>query len=264
MTDVVVSDASPPHLAAHQIEKHFGGVTALGGVDFELGRNELAAIVGDNGAGKSTLVKILSGAMQPDAGTITLGGEQCSFRTPMDAKRAGIETVYQDLALIDELNVVKNLFLGREKKLLPAGWLSIVNRRAMEASARELLGRTGVHIPDLRQPLRYLSGGQRQGVAIARAAGWGSSVIIMDEPTAALGVQETNRVEQIIRGLKEDSGVSLILVSHSLRQVFSLADRIWVLRRGMLAGVVTKDAATPDDVVKLITGAEQALASDYQ
>jgi fructose transport system ATP-binding protein len=166
------------------------------------------------------------------------------------------------LALIDEMSVVKNLFLGREKKLIRAGWLSLVNRRAMDASAREMLGQTGVTIPDLKQPLRSLSGGQRQGVAIARAAGWGSSVIIMDEPTAALGVQETSRVEKIIRSLKEE-GRSLILVSHSLRQVFALADRIWVLRRGMLAGVVSKGECTPDDVVKLITGADQALATDY-
>jgi ABC-type sugar transport system ATPase subunit len=251
-----------PALLGRGLAKRYGGITALGGVDFELRSGELAAIVGDNGAGKSTLVKILSGAIQPDEGTITLGGEERSFRSPMDAKRAGIETVYQDLALIDEMNVVRNIFLAREKTWFRAGWLSIVNRRAMEASAREMLKRTGVQIPDVRQSLRHLSGGQRQGVAIARAAGWGSRVIIMDEPTAALGVQETHRVEEIIRSLKAQ-GISLILVSHSIQQVFALADRIWVLRRGSLAGVLSRESCTPDDVVRLITGADQALATDY-
>src|SRR5439155_26985389 len=137
------------------------------------------ALVGDNGAGKSTLVKILSGVIQPDAGTMWLAENECAFRAPMDAKRAGIETVYQDLALIDQMDVVKNLFLGRERKRFPAGWMSIVNRRLMEKETVEMLKRTGVHIPNVKQSLRYLSGGQRQGVAIARAAGWGSSIIIM-------------------------------------------------------------------------------------
>jgi ABC-type sugar transport system ATPase subunit len=256
------AESPAPHLVAQGLTKRFGGVTALGGVDFALRAGELAALVGDNGAGKSTLVKILSGALQPDEGTIALAGEERTFRSPMDAKRAGIETVYQDLALIDEMNVARNIFLAREKRWFNAGWLSIVNRRAMEAEAREMLARTGVKIDDVRQSLRYLSGGQRQGVAIARAAGWGSQVIIMDEPTAALGVQETRRVEDIIRSLK-DHGISLLLVSHSLQQVFALADRIWVLRRGELAGVVERDQCTPDDVVRLITGADQARATDY-
>ncbi len=257
-----VTSEAADYLVARGITKHYGGVTALGGVDFDLRAGELGAIVGDNGAGKSTLVKILSGATQADDGSISLHGEERSFRSPMEAKRAGIETVYQDLALVDEMNVVKNIFLAREKTWFRAGWLSIVNRRAMETEARQLLEQTGVQIPDVKQSLRYLSGGQRQGVAIARAAGWGSKVIIMDEPTAALGVQETRRVEDIIRSLKA-RGISIILVSHSLQQVFALADRIWVLRRGMLAGVLEKEKCTPDDVVRLITGADQALATDY-
>jgi fructose transport system ATP-binding protein len=178
-------------LRATAISKHYGGVVALDGVDFEIRAGEHVALVGDNGAGKSTLVNILSGAVQPDEGQIWFDGKERVFGTPADAKKAGIETAYQHLAVVDELDVVANLFVGRELSLFGRGPLSVPHHSAMRRQARELLARTGIQIEDLRVPLRNLSGGQRQSVAIARAAGWGSKLIILDEPTASLGVQET-------------------------------------------------------------------------
>ena len=249
-------------LTMEGVTRSFGGVLALSEVNFELRRGTIAALVGDNGAGKSTLVKILSGALRPDSGQVRLDGELCDFSSPMDARDAGIETVYQTLALVDELDVATNLFLGREKKRLRAGWLSILDQRGMLSEARDILARTGVDIPSFKQSLIHLSGGQRQGVAIARAAGWGSSIILMDEPTAALGVQETSRVEEIIAGLKRD-GRAVLIVSHNLRQVFDLADHIWVLRRGQMAGNLATKDCKPEDVVRLITGADQASATEF-
>ena len=249
-------------LRAEAISKSFGGVAALQGVGLELDAQEHAALVGDNGAGKSTLVKVLSGALRADEGRIWLDGRERSFHSPVDARHAGIETVYQTLALCDHLDVAANVFLGREPLLVRAGPFGVLNRRRMAAEAERMLAATGVSIQSVRDPLMYLSGGQRQGVAIARAAGWGSRLIIMDEPTAALGVRETARVEEIIRGLKE-RGIAVLMVSHNLRQVFSLVDTIWVMRHGRMVGRLATAGASPEDVIRLITGADQAGRAEF-
>jgi len=251
-----------PLLRAEGISKRFGGVAALQGVGLELEARERAALVGDNGAGKSTLVKVLSGALRADEGRIWLGGKERTFHSPVDARHAGIETVYQTLALCDQLDVAANVFLGRERLLARAGPFSVLHRRRMVAEAEQMLAATGVSIQSVRDPLMYLSGGQRQGVAIARAAGWGSQLIIMDEPTAALGVRETARVEEIIRGLNE-RGIAVLMVSHNLRQVFSLVDTIWVLRHGRMVGRLKAASSSPEDVIRLITGADQAGQAEF-
>jgi fructose transport system ATP-binding protein len=249
-------------LRAVGLTKHYGGVSALAAVSFEMRRGEQMALVGDNGAGKSTLVSMLSGALRPDSGRIWIDGSECKFRSPQEAKNAGIETVYQNLAVIDQLDVIANLFLGHERRLLGAGPLSVLDRKGMTKDAETLLARTGVEIPDMKQPLRNLSGGQRQGVAIARAAGWGSKLIIMDEPTAALGIQETKNVEKIIAGIR-DQGIATIIVSHNLRQVFALADSVCIMRRGRMVGHLKKEDCTLTDVVRLITGVDGALGTDF-
>lgn len=249
-----VSDAL---LDVRALGRRYGGVTAITGLDLSLAAGEHAAIVGDNGAGKSTFVKIISGVEPPDEGGFRFAGAECRFKSPLDARRAGIETVYQDLSLADDLDVVDNLFLGREMFALRAGGLSVLDRRAMRRRAGELLAEVGVKIPSLRDPVRAMSGGQRQGIAIARAAGWGSKLIILDEPTAALGVRETAQVEKIVRGLKR-SGTSVLLISHDLRQVFDLVDVVFVFRRGRLAGRRAVADTTPQEVVAMITGAAEA------
>jgi len=242
-------------LEARRLSKHFGGVSAVQDVDLHVRRGEHIALVGDNGAGKSTLIKMLSGALRPDGGEIWFEEERQQFESPSDARRIGIETVYQNLALADHLDVTANLFLGREACRLRLGAFSLLAHGMMRRKARELLARTGVNIPNLGDSLLNLSGGQRQSIAIARAVGWGSRLVIMDEPTAALGIRETEHVEQIIRSLKQRE-MAVIIVSHNLRQVFDLADTIWVMRRGRVAGRRDRSAATPEDIVRLITGAD--------
>ena len=252
------SNSSSPLLRARNLGRHYGGVKALTGLDLDLMPGEHAAVVGDNGAGKSTFVRMISGAERPDEGSITFAGEPCNFRSPLDARSVGIETVYQDLSLADDLDVVDNLFLGRELKHVNLAGLSILNRRAMRRRAQELLDEVGVRIPSLKGRIRGMSGGQRQGVAIARAAGWGSKLIILDEPTAALGVRETAGVENIIRGLKRN-GTAVVLVSHNLRQVFDLMDTIYVFRRGRMVGRREVAKTTPQEIVSLITGVEDSV-----
>ena len=237
--------------------KRFGGVSASEDLDFRIRPGELAAIVGDNGAGKSTFIKMLAGAVRPDSGEIWFGGEKRVFDTPRDARRVGIETVFQNLAMADHLDVTANLFLGREEFRLRLGPFSILNHAKMRRKASELLAKTGGRIPDLNALLLNLSGGQRQSIAIARATGWGSQLVIMDEPTAALGVQETAHVEDIIRGLKA-RGIAVLIISHNLRQVFELADSIWVLRRGRMVGHRQKLATSPEEIIRLITGADMS------
>jgi ABC-type sugar transport system ATPase subunit len=249
-------------LRANGLSKRFGGVVALRQADIEIQIGEHVALVGDNGAGKSTLVNILSGALQPDEGQLWFDGAERSFRSPGEAKRVGIETAYQHLAIVDQLDVVANLFLGRELSLLGIPPLSFPDHRGMLKQSRELLSRTGIQIQDLKAPLRTLSGGQRQSVAIARAVGWGSRLIILDEPTAALGVQETSKVEEIIAGLKAHN-IAALIVSHNLRQVFSLADSIFVMRRGRVVGHLQRRDCKPEDVVRLITGADEASAMEF-
>lgn len=245
---------STPVLQISDLTRHYGGVQALTDAHFSLATGEHAAIVGDNGAGKSTFVRLITGVEQPSAGQIALDGRVMHFASPLDAREQGIETVYQTLALAEDLDVPSNIFLGREITRWNLGPLSVLNHQAMREQSAQMLATTGVRIQDLSETLRGMSGGQRQCVAIARAAGFAKKLIILDEPTAALGVQETARVEEIIRGLKARS-VPLILISHNLRQVFDLADRIWVFRQGRIICNRLRSQTTPQEIVGLITGA---------
>ena len=236
------------------LTKHYGGVKALTGANFRLNPGEHAAIVGDNGAGKSTFVRLITGVEQPNSGDIRLDGKSVSFASPLDARDQGIETVYQTLALAEDLDVPANIFLGREITRLNLGPLSVLNHKAMREQSATMLSTTGVKIQDMSESLRGMSGGQRQCVAIARAAGFAKKLIILDEPTAALGVAETARVEQIIKGLKQQ-GIPLIIISHNLRQVFDLVDRIWVFRQGRIICSRLTSQTNPEEIVGLITGA---------
>lgn len=248
-------------LETRGLTKHYGGVQALNDADFTMYADEHIAIVGDNGAGKSTFVRNITGVEQPTAGEVLIDGQPVRFKAPTDARAHGIETVYQNLALADHLNVPENIFLGREEVYFEFGPLSWLKKNAMVKRADDLLAQTGIKIPDAKQPVAGMSGGQRQCVAISRAAGWGSKLIIMDEPTAALGIQETTCVENIIRGLKE-RGVPVVIVSHNLRQVFNLVDRIVVFRQGRIAGVLDAKTASGNYVVAMITGVDQGVHKD--
>lgn len=240
-------------LEAVGITKHYGGVKALEDANLTVGYGECVGIMGDNGAGKSTFVKILAGAQPATAGNIRFDGKEYTFSSPVDAREAGIETVYQDLSLADDLNVMTNLFLGREEKRFNLGGLSVLNRKKMAKRSTELLSEIGVNVPKVDTIVSGLSGGQRQGIAIARAAGWGSKLIIMDEPTAALGVQETAHVHDIIKRLKE-RGVAVMIVSHNMQQVLELTDRVYVFRRGRIVGSRVTAETNSDEIVSLITG----------
>ena len=248
-----------PVLQARGIVKRFGHVTALSGADFDLYAGEILAVIGDNGAGKSTLIKVLSGALHPDEGELLLDGEPVHFRTPLDARRAGIETVYQDLAVAPALDIAANLFLGRElRRDGPAGSvLRMLDKRQMRREARDALSELKVGVQSLRTAVENLSGGQRQGVAVARAAAWGRRVVIMDEPTAALGVKETAQVVDLIKRVR-DRGLPVILISHDMPHVFELADRIHIMRLGKRAGVVTPQSHTMSEAVSIMTGATAA------
>ncbi|MEM1378665.1 MAG: ATP-binding cassette domain-containing protein [Pseudomonadota bacterium] len=243
-------------LETRGLTKHYGGVHALNDANFTLERGEHVAIMGDNGAGKSTFVRQITGVEQRTNGDVIFDGKPVNFAGPLDARRAGIETVFQNLALADDLDVPDNLFLGREKTF--ANWLGpfrILDYKGMREDTLAGLERTAVKIPNIRNTIRNMSGGQRQCVAIARTATFASKLTIMDEPTAALGVQETEQVENIIRTLKEQ-GESLILVSHNMRQVFDLVDRIVVFRRGRICANLKKEETDGQDVVAYITGAK--------
>ncbi|MBP8533153.1 ATP-binding cassette domain-containing protein [Streptomyces sp. MK37H] len=244
-------------LQARGLVKRYGHVTALGGADVELRAGEVLAVIGDNGAGKSTLIKCLSGAEVPDAGEIRLFGEPVRFRNPLDARDHGLETVYQNLAVAPSRDIPANLFLGRERRRSgPLGSVfRLLDKKGMREETRELLTSLGLlTIQNFSQPVETLSGGQRQGVAVARAACFGSRVIIMDEPTAALGVRESQRVLDLIREIR-DRGVPVILISHDMPHVFDVADRIHVQRLGRRVALVrTSDISMPD-AVALMTGA---------
>ncbi|MEO8241067.1 MAG: ATP-binding cassette domain-containing protein [bacterium] len=235
------------------LTKRYGGVHALEEADFMLEDGEHVAVVGDNGAGKSTFVRQITGVEQRSAGKIFFDGEEVSHANPLEAREAGIETVFQTLALADDLDVPSNLYLGRELIRWNLGPFSILDFKAMKARTMDALMQTAVKIPNVDNPIRNMSGGQRQCVAIARAAAFASKLIIMDEPTAALGVQETAQVENIIRGLKS-RGVPMILISHNLRQVFDLVDRIVVFRRGRIVASLRKEDTDGNDIVSYITG----------
>ena len=243
-------------LETNGLTKHYGGVHALVGANFEMKKGEHVAIMGDNGAGKSTFVRQITGVEQRTSGKVWLYGDEVNFAGPLDAREAGIETVFQTLALADDLDVPDNLFLGREKTF--ANWLGpfrLLDYKGMRNDTIAGLERTGVKIPNIRNSIRNMSGGQRQCVAIARTATFASKLTIMDEPTAALGVQETAQVENIIHTLKE-AGEPLILVSHNMRQVMELVDRIVVFRRGRMVANLRKEDTDGQDVVAYITGAK--------
>lgn len=248
-------------LETRGLTKRYGGVHALEEANFVLRPGEHVAVVGDNGAGKSTFVRQITGVEQRTAGEIFFDGQAVSHAGPLEAREAGIETVFQTLALADDLDVPSNLFLGRELFKFRLGPFSILDRKAMRARTLEALKTTAVKIPNVDNPIRNMSGGQRQCVAIARTAAFASKLVIMDEPTAALGVQETAQVENIVRGLKA-RGVPLILVSHNLRQVFDLVDRIVVFRRGRIVASLNKHETDGNDIVSYITGVKGVEATD--
>ena len=249
-------------LEARGIRRRFGHVHALDGADFSVRAGEICALIGDNGAGKSTLLKILSGAEQPDAGEIRLAGQKVRFDSPAAAQRSGIATVYQDLALAPELSPFENLFLGRET-MRPGllGRLGFVDRPAMQRQATQQFARLGVRLRSGRVPVSSLSGGQRQSVAIARAAMWANRVIFMDEPTAALGVVQTGRVLDLIRQVR-DQGIAVVLVSHNMPQVLQVADRIEVLRLGRrVAQLPVTEASVERLVAAMTSGMADAAAA---
>ena len=242
-------------LKTEGLTKHYGGVHALVDCNFEIRQGEHVAIMGDNGAGKSTFVRQITAVERRTAGKVWFNGDYVDFEGPLDAREAGIETVFQTLALADHLDVSDNLFLGREKILFNLGPFSILDYKGMREATMAGLQKTGVKIPNIRNTIQHMSGGQRQCVAIARTATFHSKLTIMDEPTAALGVQETAQVENIIRTLKKQ-GEPLILVSHNMRQVMDLCDRIVVWRRGRICANLKKDETDGQDVVAYITGAK--------
>jgi fructose transport system ATP-binding protein len=248
---------STPILQARGLVKRYGRVVALDRADFDLLPGEILAVIGDNGAGKSSLIRALSGALTPDAGEIRLHGQLVTFRSPLDARAAGIETVYQTLALSPSLSIADNMFLGRElRRAGPLGSVCrMLDRKAMQRIAREKLTELGLlTVQNISQRVETLSGGQRQGVAVARAAAFGSRVVIMDEPTAALGVKESRRVLELILDVRR-RGVSIVLISHNMPHVFEIADRIHIHRLGRRLTVIDPKAYTMSDAVSFMTGA---------
>jgi fructose transport system ATP-binding protein len=246
-----------PVLEARGLVKTFGHVVGLAGVDLELYPGEVLAVIGDNGAGKSTLIKCLSGAMTPDAGAITVDGKQVSFSSTQEAREAGIETVYQTLAVAPALDIASNLFLAREERR--SGILGSVFRMldtaGMKRKSKEFIDELGIRtLQNINQSVETLSGGQRQVVAVARTAAFGSKVVILDEPTAALGVRETGQVLRLVRDLKA-RGLGIILISHNMPNVFEVADRIHIQRLGRGIGVISPQTHTPAEAVAIMTGA---------
>ncbi len=249
-------DGGESLLALRGITKRFGAVQALGGVDFDVRAGEVVGLVGDNGAGKSTLVKVMSGIYVADEGEYRFGGDVQHVRGPTDATTLGVATVYQDLALCDNLDVVANLFVGREELAGGAGrLLRALDEPSMEQQAAELLQTLTVRLPSVRQEVGLLSGGQRQSVAIARSLIGEAKVVLLDEPTAALGVQQTAQVLALIKRLREQ-GLAVVVISHNLADVFEVVDRIFVLRLGRRAGVFDVGDTSQEQVVAAITGAE--------
>jgi fructose transport system ATP-binding protein len=246
-----------PVLEARGLVKTFGHVVGLAGVDLRLYAGEVLAIIGDNGAGKSTIIKCLSGAMTPDSGTILVDGREVTFRSTQEARGAGIETVYQTLAVAPALDVASNLFLAREQRRpgLLGSVLRMLDTSGMKRQAKQHIDDLGIStLQNISQAVETLSGGQRQAVAVARAAAFGGKVVILDEPTAALGVRETGQVLRLIRDLRE-RGLGIILISHNMPNVFEVADRIHIQRLGRAVGVITPKSHTPAEAVAILTGA---------
>jgi simple sugar transport system ATP-binding protein len=250
-----VTDATAPILEARSVFKTYGHVKALENANFSVRPGEVVALIGDNGAGKSTLTKVISGVVRPDSGQLLFEGTPVEINSPSDAQSLGIETVYQDLALAPDLDGAANVYMGREL-LKPGllGRLGVLDKRAMKVGTEEAFAELGVAVRDAGAAVAYLSGGQRQGVAVARAASWASRVIIMDEPTAALGVVQTENVLSVIRRVR-DRGVAVVLISHNMPDVLKVADRIEVLRLGRRVAIFKREDATLESLVGAMTGA---------
>ena len=259
MSNTVMNlEGMKPVLEARGLSKHYGQVIAMDGADFELYPGEILAVIGDNGAGKSTLIKALSGAVIPDKGQIFLNGQQVHFNSPLDARKHGIETVYQTLAVAPALNIVDNLFLGREirKPGILGSVFRMLDKKKMLEEATLYMKDLQFRIQSMQQAVETLSGGQRQGVAVARSAAFAKNVIIMDEPTAALGVKESGMVLELIRKIR-DKGLPVILISHNMPHVFEVADRIHIHRMGKRAAIVKPSDYSMSDVVAIMTGAKE-------
>ena len=249
-------------LEVKNIKKHFGGVQALRGVDFQLFEKETVALMGDNGAGKSTLVKCISGVYVPDEGDIFIHGEKANIRNPSDARKEGIETVYQDLSLAGQMDLISNMFLGREITKVNLGVMKILDRRAMEVKTRKALESIGVStVQTLKTETRNLSGGQRQALALSRAVSFGVKILILDEPTAAMGIKESRRIIDLILKLKEHE-IPMILISHSVPIVFEVSDRIVIMRQGQIAGELTTAKANHEDIVSLMVGVGEGIGGE--
>lgn len=249
-----MSEKTVPLVSMRGISKRYGGVQALNGVNLDVYAGEVHALVGDNAAGKSTLIKILSGAVVRDSGTIHFDGREVDIRTPRDAKSLGIETVYQDLALADNLDVASNIFLGRELTL-KGPLRPFLDLRRMEEDARTLLSRLKINIPSIRQKVRSMSGGQRQSIAIARSVYFNARLVILDEPTAALGVEETRKVYELVREMRTQ-GLAVLMISHNLNHVFENSDRITVLKTGRYVGSRRVVETSRDEILRMIVSGE--------
>ncbi len=248
-----MNDVAQPLLEVNNLSKHFGAVQALNDFSMAIKPGEVVALAGDNGAGKTTLIKAISGVYPPTSGEIRLKGKPVSFSTPQEARDQGIETIYQDLALADNLSIGANIFLGREPMTRRFGFLPVLDRKKMADAARDTMALLDFHVSRLDAPVSNFSGGQRQAVAIGRAVYWDAQILIMDEPTAALGVPEQRKVISLIHQLKAQ-GRGVIFISHNLQDIFAVSDRIIVLRRGVTAGERKISETTHDEVVKLMVG----------
>lgn len=241
-----------PLLKLEGITKNFGAIEALRGIDMQISRGEVVALLGDNGAGKSTLVKIISGGMQPSSGKILFDGQYRQFNSPGEAKAAGIETVYQDLSLCTNADVVANFFMGREITRRVLG-IPILQEREMEEVVAKAMADAGTKIPSLRTNVEYLSGGQRQAIELNRFVHWGGKLVLLDEPFAALGVEQTRRGLEMIHRVAE-RGIGVVVITHIMAQAFQVADRIVVIRQGVVAGDLERSKTNPEEVIDLITG----------
>ena len=250
--------AFEPLLVLDDIKKSYGAIEALKGISFTIGKGEVVALLGDNGAGKSTLVKIISGGLEPSGGRMLFEGKEFLAKTPSEAKAAGIETAYQDLSLATNVDVVANFFMGREitKRILG---VPVLDEKAMEAVVAQALASAGTKIPSLRTKVEHLSGGQRQAIELNRFVHWGGKLVLLDEPFAALGVEQTRRGLDMIRAVA-NQGIGVVIITHIMQQAFQVADRIVVIRQGVVAGDVETRNTSPDAVVKMITGETTAAA----
>jgi len=245
-----------PMLEVRGLTKRFGGLTAVDHVDLSISPGEVVALLGDNGAGKSTLIKMVSGVYHPDGGQILFEGKEVRLQSPANALELGIETLYQDLALAENLDVFSNIFLGRERTKRFLGMIPVLDHETMHEESKKVLHRLEIEIPSLRKLIKTLSGGQRQAVAIGRSIYWNAKLLIMDEPTAALGVAEQRKVLDLVRLLR-GQGIPVILISHQMYDVFAVSDRVVVMRRGKKVAERLTQQTTTDEVVSLITGSEE-------